>query len=47
MKNFIDDIGNLSKLSKDQWYQKFIKQGEIFYKDLIKKTEKRMEEWVC
>ena len=47
MKNFIDDIGNLSKLSKDQWYQKFIKQGEIFYKDLIKKTEKRMEAWVC
>ena len=47
MKNFIDDIGNLSTLSKDEWYQEFIKQGEIFYKDLIKKTEKRIEEWVC
>ncbi len=47
MKNFIDDIGNLSTLSKDQWYQEFINQGKIFYKDLIKKTEKRMEEWVC
>ena len=47
MKNFIDDIGNLSTLSKNQWYKEFIKQGGIFYKDLIKKTEKRMEEWVC
>ena len=47
MKNFIDDIGNLSILSKDEWYQEFIKQGEIFYKNLIKKTEKRIEEWVC
>ena len=47
MKNFIDDIGNLSTLSKDEWYKEFIKQGEIFYKDLIKKTEKRIEEWVC
>ena len=27
--------------------QEFIKKGKIFYKDLIKKTEKRMEEWVC
>jgi hypothetical protein len=47
MKNFIDDIDNLSTLSKDEWYQEFIKKGKIFYKDLIKKTEKRMEEWVC
>tara|TARA_B100000427_G_C15256567_1_gene484610 strand:+ start:71 stop:640 length:570 start_codon:yes stop_codon:yes gene_type:complete len=47
MKNFIDDIDNISTLSKDEWYQEFIKQGEIFYKDLIKKTEKRIEEWVC
>ena len=47
MKNFIDDIDNISTLSKDQWYQEFIKQGEIFYKDLIKKTEKRLKEWIC
>jgi hypothetical protein len=47
MKNFIDDIDNISTLSKDEWYQEFIKQGEIFYKDLIKKTEKRIKEWVC
>jgi len=47
MKNFINDIGNLSTLSKDQWYQEFIKQGEVFYKNLIKKTEKRIENWVC
>ena len=47
MKNFIDDIDNLSTLSKDQWYQEFIKQGQIFYKNLIKKTEKRAKEWIC
>ena len=47
MKNFIDDIDNISTLSKDEWYQEFIKQGEIFYKKLIKTTEKRIEEWVC
>ena len=47
MKNFIDDIGNPSTLSKEQWYQEFIKQGEIFYNELIKKTEKRKREWIC
>ena len=30
MKNFIDDIGNLSTLSKDQWYQEFISKVKYF-----------------
>jgi len=47
MKDFINNIDNHSTLSKDQWYQELIKHGEIFYKNLKIKTDKRLEEWVC
>lgn len=45
MKNFINDIGNHSTCSKDQWYREFAKQGKIFYNELLIITEKRLEEW--
>jgi hypothetical protein len=45
MKKFLDDINNFPKVSKDEWYKELEVQGSLFYQKLLKKTEKRLEEW--
>jgi len=45
MKDFLDDVENFPKITKDEWYQEFLKRGKIYYTKLEEKVKKWKENW--
>jgi hypothetical protein len=45
MKDFLDDVENFPKNTKDEWYQEFLKQGKIYYTKMVTKMENYRDNW--
>jgi len=46
MSVFLNDIKNFKKITKDEWYEKFMKEGHLFYEKMILKMAEYKKNWL-